>query len=100
MIFFDHRPNILQIVCKMNIHILTVAQQILTIHDDLILCILRKHCIQYFHCLLATCFILCQIAVQCHLEIWRSHQPLFAVLFKEWEKCRVDSLVLKHFYTV
>ena len=99
MVFFHHRAHILHGVGQVVAYALAVAEQVLPFRKDLFLRILRQHDVQNLHRLFAPRGVLLQIAVQCHLEVGRGHQPLFPVLAEDRQKGCVNTLVLEHPYT-
>ena len=90
MVLLHHRPHLLQCVRKAKGHILTVAQRILPVADD-VLGLRRQHHLQHPHGLFPARLILFQFPVQRHLKIRRCHKPLFAILTEKRQKHRVDA---------
>ena len=99
MVFFHHRAHVLHGVGQVVADVLAVAEQVLPFREDLALRPLRQHNVQDLHRFFAPGGILLQIAVQCHLEVGRGHQPLSPVLAEERQKGCINALVLEHLYT-
>ena len=96
MVFFHHIARVFQILGQAQGDVLAVAQHILPVGNDAVLCLLGEHDVQHFHGFFAARGVLLQIPVQGNLEIGGGHQPLFPVLAEEGQEDRVDALILKH----
>ena len=98
MVLFHHRADVLHVLGQAEADVLAVAQQVLSVGDDAVLCALGEHDVQHLHSLFAACAVLLQITVQGDLEIGGGHDPLFAVLAEEGQEGRINALLLKHLH--
>ena len=97
MVLLDHRAHVLQIIGQTEADVLAVAQNVLSVIDDAVLCFLGEHDTEHLHRLVAAVAVLLEIAAQRNLKIRGGHQPLLPVLTEERQEGRINALILQDF---